>query len=108
MAAPADASTSQHRADTGHELPRLEGLRHVVVRADLEPRDAVDDVVARGQQDDGRSTAGGAQLAQDVEPRSAGEHDVEHDEVGLVIEGGREGRVPVARVPDVVSLSDEV
>src|SRR5437867_325468 len=38
--------------DPGDELARVERLRHVVVRADLEPDDLVDVFVTRGQHQD--------------------------------------------------------
>src|SRR5262245_32070266 len=44
---------AQHGAHPGDELPRAEGLRDVVISAELETDDAVDLVVFRRQEDDG-------------------------------------------------------
>ncbi len=41
-------------------------------------------------------------------PERPGEHDVEDDQVGLVIERRRQGRVAVGGVPDLVALPHEV
>ena len=99
---------AQHGSHARDELARLEGLGHVVISADLEAGDPVDDVVARGEQDDRRPPAGRAQLAQDVEPGAAWEHDVEDDQVGLVVESRSEGGVAVRGIPDLVSFAGEV
>src|SRR5215510_12352723 len=49
--------TPQHRLHARHQLARLEWLRQVIVRAELEADDAVGDVAARREHDD-RNAAG--------------------------------------------------
>ena len=98
----------EHGTHAGDELARLEGLGDVVVGADLEARHPVDDVVASGEHDDRGPPTGGAELAQDVEPRAPGKHDVEDDQVRLVLERRRECRIAVAGVPDLVALAGKV
>ena len=66
--------------DAGDQLARVEGLRHVVIGADLEADDAVDVVAAGGEDDDG-DVAGLAELLADGEAVHLGHHDVEDDEV---------------------------
>src|SRR3954471_6163531 len=66
-----------------HELARIEGLREVVVGADLEARDLVEVVVARRQHQHGQR----ARLADppaDLDPVEVGQHQVEDDERGSV------------------------
>ena len=67
--------------DAGHQLAWIERLRQVVVRAELQPDDAIDLVAARSQHDDRRRVVGAAQLAADREPVLAGQHQVEHQQV---------------------------
>ena len=72
----------QERADATAELADRERLRDVVVRAELQPEDLVELVVARRQHDD-RDGALGPQPPAHLEPVDAGQHDVEHDEVDV-------------------------
>src|SRR4051794_7658567 len=44
--------TSEHRLNPRDELTRVEGFRQIIVRADLEPDDAIDVVTFGGQHDD--------------------------------------------------------
>src|SRR5438309_782403 len=63
----------------GHGLAWVEGLREVVVGADLEARDLVEIVVARRQHQHGQR----ARLANppaDLDPVEVGEHQVQNDE----------------------------
>jgi hypothetical protein len=74
------ARAAEDRADAREELARMEGLREVVVRAHLEPDDAVHVLAARGKHEHG-DAALRAQLAAEREPVDARQHEVEHDEV---------------------------
>jgi hypothetical protein len=70
-----------------HAAPKLadgEGLRNVVVRSELEAYDLVELVVAGGQHDD-RHGAPRTQPATDLEAVELGQHDVEDDEVDVVL-----------------------
>ena len=92
----------QHGADPRDELGQLERLRHVVVRAELEPDDDVDGVRARREEDD-RHLALAPDRAADLEPVELGEHDVEDDEVeGALAEAG-EPLAAVRRCRDLES-----
>ena len=77
LAALLDAA--EDRLDARRELARREGLRDVVVGAELEPGDAVGLLVARGQHDD-RHLRLRAHLAAHLEAVDPGQADVEHDE----------------------------
>src|SRR5205823_6776539 len=46
------SGAAQDRLDPSEELAWIEGLRQAVIRAELEPDDAVDVLAARGQHDD--------------------------------------------------------
>ena len=63
--------------DARQQLDHLERLRDVVVGAELQADDLVDDLPARGEHDDRRLDAAFAQLAHDVEAAEARQHDVE-------------------------------
>ena len=58
---------TQDSADTGDQLARLERLDDIVVGAELEARDPVDDVVAGGEHDHGHGGTGCTQHPQHVE-----------------------------------------
>src|SRR5918995_2279768 len=70
---------AQDRLDAGDELPRVERLRHVVVRADLEPDDLVHVLVAGGEHQD-RDVPALPQPARQIDPVHVGEHEVEQDQ----------------------------
>ena len=76
--------TAQDGPDAAPELADQERLRDVVVRAELEPEHLVELVVARGEHDD-RDGALRADPLADLEPVDLREHDVEHDEVDLLL-----------------------
>jgi hypothetical protein len=99
---------AEHRAHPGDQLARLEGLGHVVVRADLQAGHPVHELIPRGEEDHRRSRTAGAKLPEDVEAGAAREHHVKHDEVGVVREDGGERRLAVAGRGHLVSLAHEV
>jgi hypothetical protein len=68
---------AQDRLDPRGELAGRERLDHVVVGAELEPRDPVGLLVARREQDHGHPTADPPADLEAVDPRQS---DVEHDE----------------------------
>ena len=70
---------AEDRLDPSRELARRERLGDVVVGAELEPRDAIGLLVARGEHDD-RHLRAGADPAADLEAVDARQADVEHDE----------------------------
>ena len=90
------AGPPQDGADAGHDLLEAEGLGDVVVAAHREPLDLVLDRVTRGDKDDRQQPAGLPQPAGHLEPVHVGEHDVEDDEVGVVLRGAGDRRPPVA------------
>ena len=92
----------QHGVDARHELGRRERLDDVVVGAQAQPDDAVGLLAARGQQDDRRAVAVVlAHAAHHLEPIDAGQHEVEHDEVGRALDTAAIAAWPSAatRVP---------
>jgi hypothetical protein len=74
---------AQHALDRASSSRGSNGLGDVVVGADLEADDAVDDVARRGDHDDADVVAL-AQEARQRQPVLAGHADVEQDEVGQV------------------------
>ena len=94
----------QERLDPAHQLAQPERLRQVVVRAELEPDDLVDLVVAGGQDEDRRLRAGGAEPAQDLEAVHAGQADVEDDEVRRLVRRELEALLAGAGDGDLVAL----
>ena len=80
------ARAPKDRADSRHQLARIERLGKIVVGADLQAEDAIDSFATRGQQKygDGRLLA---QSLQKFEPRPAGQHHVENDEFVIVRHG---------------------
>ena len=104
---PLGGGAAEDALDPGHELARVERLRHVVVRADLEPDDLVDVLVPRGEHED-RDIRGLADATTELDAVAVREVEVEDDETGRV---GRElnqcrlrgcgGRHPIARVAEV-------
>ena len=84
--------TTGHRADAREQLPEAERLHDVVVRAELEPDDAVDLVAARGHDDD-RHLGARPQPPAHLEPVDVGQAEIEqHDVVVLRGERRRAGR----------------
>ena len=91
-------------------LPDIDGLEILRrMRADepevpvlfLPARDAVEDRVAGGEEEDRLVPLGGPQARGDLEAVDVGEHDVEDDEVGLHAVHGVDGALPVARDLDL-------
>ena len=76
--------TSEQRPDPASKLPDRERFRDVVVRAELQPEHLVELVVSRRQHDD-RHCALVAQTPADLEAVDAGQHDVEHHEIDLLL-----------------------
>ena len=84
------AGAAQHVAHARQQLLEAERLGDVVVAAGRQPADLVLGRVARGQEDDRRARALGAEPAGDLEALHVGEHHVQHDQVGT--EGGDRGQ----------------
>jgi hypothetical protein len=101
------AGAPQQGAHARVQLVERERLDEVVVGAGVEPRDAVADLVARGQHEDRRAVAAGAQAAADGEPVDARHADVEHH--GVEAAGGQplQRLGAVRRALDVVALDAE-
>jgi hypothetical protein len=71
---------AQHRPHAGEELARAEGLRQVVVGAELEAEHPVDLIALRGQHDD-RHGGLASELPREPEPVLARHAHVEEDQV---------------------------
>ena len=98
--------STQERANPRQQLRRAERLRQVVVGAEVERRDLVLLRIA-DRQDQDRDPARPPDLATRREPVDVGEVQVQHDEVGLVVQDGAEGRPPIARRPHDVAARGE-
>ena len=70
----------QDGADAGDQFAGREGFGHIIVRAKFKADDAVDLIIAGGQEQDRHGRAG-ADAAANLEPVQFGQADVQHDEV---------------------------
>ena len=93
--------------DAQHQLARAERLGDVVVGAQLETDHAVLLRAERGQHDD-REVAAGTDAAEHLETIDAGQHHIEHDEVGPLVSHHRQRGLAVGRLRDVVPLGAQV
>ncbi len=73
---------TKDRLDSCQQLLETERLRHVVVRAEVQPADAVGRRVACGEEDHGHVDPVAAHALQDLEAVELGHRDVEDDEIG--------------------------
>ena len=91
--------------DAAEKLTHREGLRDVVVGADLEA-DHLVHLGVLGRQEDDRHRASSADVAADVQPAAAGHHDVEDQQVEArcVVPELAIGVVPILRQGDVEAL----
>ena len=104
---PGRRRAAQDALHARRELAGRERLRDVVVRAELEPDDAVR-LLAAGGQHDHREVRARADPAAELEPVRAREHHVEDDEVGLGALDRVAGGVAVARLERPVPFAGEV
>ena len=72
------------RPDAGHELPEVEGLDQVVVRAGVEALDAIRRGIARGEHEHRRGPVVLARPGHHLEAADAGHAPVDHGDVVLV------------------------
>jgi hypothetical protein len=91
------------RLDSRHEGSRIERLRDVIVRAELESDDRIDVVVASREHEDRRVPAP-PELAAHLEAVDPREHQVEDDEVRLVAPVELQAVLAVARCDDRPAL----
>ena len=101
------AGAAQERAQPRMQLLERERLHEVVVRAGVEPGDAVADGVARGQHQHRRVVVGRPQAPADLEPVDVRHQHVQHDGVGGVQREAVERLGAVGRELDVVALQPE-
>ena len=78
-----------------HELQRIEGLGNIVVRADVEPRDALRDRSEGAYDDDVRLHARIADLPDDFLPVHARKHQVDGGEIVGAVEEALKAFLPV-------------
>ncbi len=83
------AHPAQDRHHAGDHLARAKRLRDIIVGAELDAEDAIDLVVARGEEKD-RQIALAAQAPADLDPIHPRHVDVEHDQVRPVFAGLRQ------------------
>jgi hypothetical protein len=80
---------AQYRADARHQLAWRERLDHIIIGPDLQPDDAVDLVIARGQKYH-RRIGELAQAAAHIKAAYIGQADIEHNQIGCGRIGGGE------------------
>ena len=103
---PGPLHPSEQGPDPGDDLAHRERLGEVVVGADAEPDEDVGLVGARREHEDGHG-AHGLDAAAHLEAVEAGEHDVEHDEVGVVPLERRDGTGAVVGLLDDEALGPQ-
>jgi hypothetical protein len=81
-------------------LARVERFRQIIVRAHLEPEDAIDVLAARGEHDD-QDRRFRAQFAAQRQPALAGQHDVENQEIDTMTAHDLRHLAAVSRRGDV-------
>ena len=101
---------AEHALDARHELARVEGLRQIVVGADLETDDLVDVLVPGGQHQD-RDVRALAHAAADLEAVHVGQVEVEDDQRGLLgrdrVERGAAGADGLHDVAGVLQIEGD-
>src|SRR6185312_10619597 len=90
------------------EFAGRERLDEVIVRAELEAKDAIDLVLPCSEEEDGHRTAG-ADLAANIEAvAGAGKADVEDDDPGVLLTEDLEALLAVRSQQDAVALTTEI
>lgn len=95
------------RLDPRDRLVEVEGFRQVVVCPEPQAGHPLLGRVERGQHQHRDETAPGAKPAADVLPRDAGQHQVQHDDVEVVVHEHLKRRLAVGSVLDHPSLTLE-
>jgi hypothetical protein len=106
IAGPRRGCAAEKRADAAAELADRERLRDVVVRPELEAEDLVELVVA-GREHDDRHRALGTEPLAHLEPVELGQHQIEHDQVDVLLPEPLQRLLAVTRVHDPESLALE-
>ncbi len=90
---------AQHRPDARHDLARVEGLGHVIVRAQFQPYHLVGILHPRREHDDEclLERAVAAHDPGDIPPAAIGQHQVQHHQRGPVVAQDVQGRLAIAR-----------
>src|SRR6266446_4208640 len=83
--------------DSCHDFEHFEGLRHVVIGADLQPLDLVYRLAAGGQNDDGYNQASLPDVPANVKSPLAGQHDIQKNQIEFTIHRFAETLFAVAR-----------
>ena len=84
---------AQEGFDACQQFGRFERFGEVIVGPQFQAHDAIVELRLGGEHEDGDVVALLAEFAADFEAALAGQHDVEHDEVELFLEGlGQAGR----------------
>ena len=101
---------AQDRSDPQDQLFGGERLGEIVVRAERQAFDAVGLLLARSEQDDAHLAGlfAAAQLREHVEAGEAGEHEVQHDEVGPLLARRPQGVRPVTRGGNAIAFLCQV
>jgi hypothetical protein len=102
------AETSQDRPDPGDHLARLEWLGDIVVGAQLQPGDTVDDVVAGGQHQHSDTGPLAPKGSQDFEAGPSRQHYVQDQKVQAAVAAVLEGSLAILGFEDFVALAFEV
>ena len=104
---------TQQRGDPSRQLSRAERFRDVIVSAELQARDALGFLAARGDhdhRDGGRRGIRPERLA-DEQTIHAGQHQVEHDRIGCrrpdLRKDGRSGRHGIDTMPRLLEIAHD-
>src|SRR5204863_228403 len=77
------SGAAKHRAHAGDDLARRKRFGDVVVGTGLESGDAIGLSIAAGEDDDRLPPVPMPNATDEIEAASVGEHEIEHDEIGV-------------------------
>jgi hypothetical protein len=99
---------AQLRLDARQQLAQAERLDHIVVGAALETGHFIRFLAARREHDDRLAHAVGAQLAAQRQAVAAGQHEIQHDEIRIALQGRRTALRHVGGAQDAIALDLEI
>ena len=99
--------TAQRRLDPRHQFPRAERFRDVIIRPDRQADDFIRFLGAGRQQDDIHIRFA-AQAGEQFHPIHAGQHQVEHDQIGFVGFGRFQAGRAIGSGKDLVAFGLEI
>jgi hypothetical protein len=104
---PGGAGSTAHGPDPGHQLPRGKRLGDIVVGAGGQADDLVGLLGPGGQHDD-VGVAEGSDPPAGLDAVHAGEHQVQHDDLGILLAGELDGPLAILTAADLEPLAFQI